>query len=145
MSTTQDALSAARTRVAALETEAAKETRHERNKKAAELRAQGRALDRQIQAQATELRRLRGIAEPLWARLPLIEREQRQLEEAGPGEFPTDEEITAHDEKLKRLEAERQENTNRRMELSTLIALAERTLNELTAQRKLLLWQIEQV
>lgn len=95
--------------------------------------------------QATELRRLQQQAEPLWAQLPFIEREQRQLEETGPGEFASDEQIAAHASKLQRLEKELAQNTAKRMELSTSIAQADRALNDLTAQRKLLLWQLEQV
>jgi chromosome segregation ATPase len=145
MSTAQNAVLQAKTNLELAEAAAGRELQAQKQAQLRQLRAAGRDLDRQIQAQAAELLRLRGIAEPLWLQLPLIEREQRQLEEAGPGEFAADEQIAAHADKLKRFEAELQQNTNRRMELSTSIAHAERTLNDLTAQRKLLLWQLEQV
>jgi predicted RNase H-like nuclease (RuvC/YqgF family) len=145
MGTAQQALLRARTQLEIAEAEAGRELKAKKQEELRKLRAQGRTLDRQIQAQGSEVRRLHALAEPLWAALPALQREQRQLEEAGPGDFPSDEEITAHADRLKRLEAELQQNTNRRMELSTSIAQAERTLNDLTAQRKLLLWQIEQV
>jgi chromosome segregation ATPase len=145
MGTAQQALLRARTQLEIAEAAASSELQAQKQEKARQLRAAGRDLDRQIQAQAAELRRLRGIAEPLWVALPALQREQRQLEEAGPGEFAADEQIAAHADKLKRFEAELQQNTNRRMELSTSIAHAERTLNDLTAQRKLLLWQIENI
>ena len=142
---TLDAVLQAKANLEIAEAAAGRELQAKKQKELRDLRAQGRTLDRQITAQATEVRRLRQQAEPLWARLPALQREQRQLEEAGPGDFPSDEEIDAHADQLKRLEAELQQNTNQRTELSTLIARAERTLNDLTAQRKLLLWQIEQV
>lgn len=139
----RDALSTARSRVGALESAAAQEVRNERREKVRELRTQGRELDAQIKGQATELRRLRAEAEPLWARLPLLQREHALLEEAGPGEFPSDEEITTHGEKLKRVEDELEKNNARRVRLSGEIASAEQVLVGLEWRRKNLLAQIE--